>query len=74
MGGGEVDDDLVGVGGVVEPADEVVGGGEEQFAGDGVDDRVRAPETCTSITVWPIMAQPPIPPKKPVTMFAMPWR
>jgi hypothetical protein len=25
------------------------------------------------IIVWPIMAQPPIPPKKPVTRFAMPW-
>ena len=35
---------LVGVGGVVEPADEVVGGGEEQLAGDGVDDRGRRPD------------------------------
>lgn len=38
VGGGQVDDDLVGVACVVEPADEVVGGGEEQLAGDGVDD------------------------------------
>ena len=38
-----------------------------------VDRRVRAPETFTLIIVWPIMAQPPMPPKKPVTMLAMPW-
>ena len=30
-----------------------------------VDRRVRAPEAFTLIIVWPIMAQPPIPPKKP---------
>lgn len=36
-----------------------------------VDSRVRAP-FLTLIIVWPIIAQPPIPPKKPVTMFAMP--
>lgn len=29
---------ILGVGGVVELADEVIGGGEEQLAGDGVDD------------------------------------
>lgn len=38
-----------------------------------VDNRVRAPDTFTLIIVWPIIAQPPIPPKKPVTMFATPW-
>ena len=38
-----------------------------------VDRRVRAPDTLTLIIVWPIMAQPPMPPKKPVTMLAMPW-
>jgi hypothetical protein len=37
-----------------------------------VDRRVRAP-LFTLIMVWPIMAQPPMPPKKPVTMLAMPW-
>ena len=37
-----------------------------------VEIRVRAPETLTLIIVWPIMAQPPIPPNKPVTMFATP--
>ncbi|GGQ08527.1 hypothetical protein GCM10010266_34760 [Streptomyces griseomycini] len=36
-GGGQADDDLAGVGGVVEPADEAVGGGEEQLSGDPVD-------------------------------------
>ena len=25
------------------------------------------------MTDWPIMAQPAMPPKKPVTMLAMPW-
>jgi hypothetical protein len=25
------------------------------------------------IIVWPIIAQPPMPPKKPVTMLATPW-
>ena len=34
--------------------------------------RVRAPETFTLIMVWPIMAQPPMPPKSPVTRFAIP--
>jgi hypothetical protein len=34
---------------------------------------VRAPETFTLIIVWPIMAHPPMPPKKPVTTLAMPW-
>lgn len=38
-----------------------------------VDRRVRAPDTLTLIIVWPIIAQPPMPPKKPVTMLAMPW-
>ena len=37
-----------------------------------VDRRVRAPDTFTLIIVWPIMAQPPMPPKKPLTMLAMP--
>ena len=30
-----------------------------------VEMRVRAPEAFTLITVWPIIAQPPMPPKKP---------
>ncbi len=34
---------------------------------------MRAPDTFTLIMVWPIIAQPPMPPKKPVTMLAMPW-
>ena len=34
---------------------------------------MRAPDAFTLIIVWPIMAQPPMPPKKPVTMLAMPW-
>ncbi len=38
-----------------------------------VEIRVRAPETFVLIIVWPIMAQPPMPPKAPVTMFATPW-
>ncbi len=38
-----------------------------------VDSRVRAPDTRTLIIVWPIIAQPPMPPKKPVTMLATPW-
>ncbi len=38
-----------------------------------VESRVRAPDVFTLIIVWPIMAQPPMPPKKPVTMLAMPW-
>ena len=38
-----------------------------------VEIRVRAPEALTLIIVWPIMAQPPMPPKKPVTMLATPW-
>ncbi len=37
-----------------------------------VDSRVRAPDTRTLIIVWPIIAQPPMPPKKPVTMLATP--
>ena len=37
-----------------------------------VEIRVRAPEALTLIMVWPIIAQPPMPPKKPVTMFATP--
>ena len=36
-----------------------------------VDSRVRAPAP-TLIIVWPIMAQPPMPPRKPVTTFATP--
>ena len=35
--------------------------------------RVRAPETFTLIMVWPIIAQPAIPPKNPATIFATPW-
>ena len=35
--------------------------------------RVRAPEAFTLIIVWPIMAQPPMPPKNPVMMLAAPW-
>ena len=38
-----------------------------------VEIRVRAPETLTLIMVWPIIAHPPMPPKRPVTMFATPW-
>ena len=38
-----------------------------------VDSRVRAPDSLTLIIVWPIIAQPPIPPKKPVTRLATPW-
>ena len=38
-----------------------------------VEIRVRAPETFTLIIVWPIIAQPPMPPKKPVMMLAAPW-
>ena len=37
VGGGEVDDDVVGVVGVLELGVEVVAGGEEQLAGDPVD-------------------------------------
>jgi hypothetical protein len=37
-----------------------------------VESRVRAPDAFTLIIVWPIIAQPPIPPKKPVTMLATP--
>ena len=37
-----------------------------------VEIRVRAPEALTLIMVWPIIAQPPMPPKTPVTMFATP--
>ena len=35
--------------------------------------RVRAPDPFTLIIVWPIMAQPPMPPKKPVMTLAAPW-
>ena len=38
-----------------------------------VEIRVRAPEALTLIMVWPIIAQPPMPPKKPVTTLATPW-
>ena len=38
-----------------------------------VEMRVRAPETLTLIMVWPIIAQPPMPPRKPESMFATPW-
>ncbi len=38
-----------------------------------VEIRVRAPDAFTLIIVWPIMAQPPMPPKKPVTTLAAPW-
>ena len=34
---------------------------------------MRAPETFTLIIVWPIIAQPPMPPKNPVMMLAPPW-
>ncbi len=37
-----------------------------------VEIRVRAPLTLTLIIVWPIIAQPPMPPKNPVTMLATP--
>ncbi len=35
------------------------------------DSRLRPP-LCTLIIDWPIMAQPAMPPKKPVTTLAMP--
>ena len=38
-----------------------------------VEIRVRAPEAFTLIIVWPIIAQPPMPPKKPVMTFETPW-
>ena len=38
-----------------------------------VEMRVRAPDALTLIIVWPIIAQPPMPPKKPVMMLAAPW-
>ena len=38
-----------------------------------VERRVRAPDAFTLIIVWPIIAQPPMPPKKPVMTFAAPW-
>src|SRR5699024_5103353 len=38
-----------------------------------VEIRVRAWEAFTLIMVWPTIAQPPMPPKKPVMMFAAPW-
>ena len=34
--------------------------------------RVRPPD-FTLIIDWPIIAQPPMPPKKPVTVLATPW-
>ena len=37
-----------------------------------VERRVRPPD-FTLITDWPIIAQPAMPPKKPVMKFAMPW-
>ena len=37
-----------------------------------VDSLVRARPDFTLIIVWPIMAQPPMPPNSPVTTFAMP--
>ena len=37
-----------------------------------VEMRVRAPDACTLIIVCPIIAQPAMPPKKPVTTLAMP--
>ena len=37
-----------------------------------VDSRPRPPD-FTLMTDWPIMAQPAMPPKKPVTKLAMPW-
>ena len=38
-----------------------------------VERRVRAPDAFTLIIVWPIIAQPAMPPKKPVMTLAMPW-
>src|SRR5690554_2913898 len=37
-----------------------------------VDRRVDPPD-FTLITDWPIIAQPPMPPKNPVTKLAIPW-
>ena len=37
-----------------------------------VESRVRPPD-FTLIMDWPIMAQPAMPPRKPVATFAMPW-
>ena len=38
-----------------------------------VEIRVRAPDAFTLIIVWPIIAQPPMPPKRPESTFATPW-
>src|SRR5699024_3746441 len=38
-----------------------------------VEIRVRSWEAFTLIMVWPTIAQPPMPPKNPVMMFAAPW-
>ena len=39
---------------------------------ESVDSRVRPPD-FTLIIDWPIMAQPAMPPRKPVATLAMPW-
>ena len=36
-------------------------------------DNLPRPPEFTLIMLWPIIAQPPIPPKKPVAVFATPW-
>ncbi|CAI8319218.1 MAG: Uncharacterised protein [Oceanospirillaceae bacterium UBA2001] len=38
-----------------------------------IPDRRPRPPELTLIMLWPIMAQPPIPPNKPVTVLATPW-
>ena len=41
------------------------------LAADKPESRVRPPD-FTLMRDWPIMAQPPMPPKKPVTVLASP--
>ena len=46
---------------------------EQEDAGQEGRDPGAGAGAFTLIMVWPIMAQPPMPPKKPVTMLATPW-
>jgi hypothetical protein len=45
---------------------------QQQHAGTKVDSRPRPPDFTLMID-WPIMAQPAMPPMKPVAVLAMPW-